>query len=112
MIQCAAILPGKHAELEHRMGKDTVRIDMPKLFAQILDPSGCATERRVREALAVLLFHSEEISSGKAAELLEISKAEFRALLPRFRVPYIDLSREELLEDLESSKVAEAARGR
>lgn len=92
----------------------TVRItfELPAAIADALDPSGTDVSRRALEALLVHLFHLGEISSGRAAEVLGISKADFRQLLHEHEVPYIDMSPEEFRAELEASKRFEIRRSR
>jgi len=49
------------------------------------------------------LFRQGEVSSGWAAEQLRMSKGDFIALLARHGVPYIDLSEEEFLQQLQAA---------
>lgn len=55
---------------------------------------------RVRELIAVELFREGQISSGKGAEILGISKFEFVQLLAQRGVPYFTESPEELSADV------------
>jgi predicted HTH domain antitoxin len=53
----------------------------------------------VVESLVLSLFVQEHISSGKAARLLGMSRAEFLALLRTRGIAYINYSAEELAEE-------------
>jgi predicted HTH domain antitoxin len=50
----------------------------------------------VRQMVAISLFKEGRISSGLAAELLNISRREFFELLHRKSIPYFDLDENEI----------------
>ena len=50
----------------------------------------------MKTLIALELFRQDRISSGKAAELLDISKAAFIQLLARYDIPYFTETPEEL----------------
>jgi predicted HTH domain antitoxin len=54
------------------------------------------------------LFRQGRVSSGWAAEKLGISKDEFRQLLSTHDVPYIDMSEEELRQEVEATMARRA----
>ena len=54
---------------------------------------------RVTEWLVLSLFTDGHISSGKAAQLLDISRIEFLALLRKRSIAYLNYSEEELAEE-------------
>ena len=61
--------------------------------AELLDQAGQtkeALENLAREALLVRLYGQGTISSGKAAELLGISRRAFLDLLGQYNVSYFD----------------------
>jgi len=62
--------------------------------------------------LAILeLYRRKEISSGKAAELLDMERFEFVRYASRLGLPFFDIGREELLRDVEAARsVAEKIR--
>ncbi len=59
-------------------------------------------QRRVSEWLAFSLFSEGKISSGKAGQLLGISRLEFIELLKARGIAYINFSEEEIKEEIES----------
>lgn len=83
---------------------DTVRVamDLPKELLGALDVPKAELELRVRELIALELFREGRISSGKGAELLQISKMEFIRLLDRHGISYFTESPEELSDELEA----------
>ena len=58
--------------------------------------------QRVAEWLVLSLFTEGQVSSGKAGQLLGISRIEFLALLRRYKIPYVDLTEDELVEEWRS----------
>jgi predicted HTH domain antitoxin len=64
-------------------------------------------QRNVKEWLVLSLFTDGEISSGKAARLLGISRIEFLNLLRRRGIAYVDYSSQELEEEFEAVETLE-----
>ncbi len=60
-------------------------------------------QRRLVEWLVLSLFTEGHISSGKAARLLNITRIEFLALLRSRGIAYINLTSEELAEEVEAA---------
>jgi predicted HTH domain antitoxin len=54
----------------------------------------------VKELAVLELYRRRQISSGKAAELLEMGRFEFIHYASRLGIPFIDMSPEELDEEL------------
>jgi len=77
---------------------NTVRVELklPKSLLGALDVSESEVEFRVRQLIALELFREGRISSGKAAELLNISKLDFVGLLGQHGIPYFTETPEEL----------------
>lgn len=77
----------------------TLAIEFPE---SILVAAGQSREEFVREGkflLAVKLFEVGRLSSGKAAEMCGLSRAEFLLTLGRMGIPAVDLDEEELAEE-------------
>jgi predicted HTH domain antitoxin len=55
---------------------------------------------KAKEALTMELLREHEISQGRAAELLGIDRHELFDLMTKYRVPVIDMTPEELAEEL------------
>lgn len=70
---------------------------IPKIFVNL--PKKDA-ERIIMRELAIRLYQKGMVSLGKAAEMINLSIAEFIELLSDERVP-IDYDDESLMEDLE-----------
>ncbi len=78
------------------MNTVTVRMDLPRDLLGALEVPESRLERRLRELIAVELVREGRVSSGKGAELLDISKEEFVQLLARYDVAYFSESPDEL----------------
>lgn len=85
----------------------TFHLELPDELAGKIDPADSEVAARLRETLVVELVRRTEISTGKGAELLGLSKSAFRALLCERGIPYFRISPEELAEELEASRLAE-----
>ena len=74
-------------------------LELPEeIFAQLEGPE---IEKRVKEALVMDLLREHQLSQGKAAELLALSRHELFDLMARHHVPVIDLSADELKSELQ-----------
>lgn len=56
--------------------------------------------KKGREAIVMELLRKGEISQGKAAELLEIDRHALFDLIDKYDIPAIDMTEEELEEEL------------
>lgn len=56
-------------------------------------------QNRVNEWLVLNLFTEGQISSGKAARLLDITRVDFLELLRKRHITYLDYTHEELEEE-------------
>lgn len=65
-------------------------------------------QRRVSEWIAISLFTEGQVSSGKAARLLNISRIDFLALLRKHGIAYVNYSPEELSEEIDSANRVES----
>ena len=74
----------------------TVNLELPRNLLGILNVAESQVGIRITELAAIELFREEEISSGKAAELVGKSKLEFIQLLAQHGIPYFTESPEEL----------------
>lgn len=85
-----------------------VEVELP---SEVLSLSGVSRDslgRNAREWIVLELFREGRISSGKAAEILGLSKGQFIDLLHRLEIDYLDSSPSELGAEL---AWAESARG-
>lgn len=65
-----------------------VQLELPRDLLGALDVPEAELEPQLRQLIALELFRQNRISSGKAAELLGISKTAFIQLLARHKIPY------------------------
>lgn len=77
-----------------------VAVDLPNDFVEMLTEQAIAKEMRLAYALA--LFKDARITIAKAAELAGITIDEFMAACKANRIPVIEVSREELVQELQS----------
>ena len=89
------------------MSSIQVQLELPEELARRLDPTGADLAARVLEAVVLRLFEEKAISSGRAAELLGVTKDDFLEVLARHNVPYFNQTVEEVLSD---ARVAAEAR--
>ena len=82
----------------------TVRIelDVPRDLLNVLNTTETDVEPRLLELIAIELFRENEISSGKAAELLGMSKESFIQLLGQRNIPYFTETPEEFDHNIDS----------
>lgn len=74
-------------------------LELPaEIFAHLQE--GELTEK-AKEALVMELLREHHISQGKAAEVLGVSRHEVFDLMSKYRIPAIDLTSEELREELQ-----------
>jgi predicted HTH domain antitoxin len=64
-------------------------------------------QRRINEWIVLSLFIEERISSGKAAQLLNISRVEFLSLLRKYGITYVNYSSDELEEEIAAIQALE-----
>ena len=80
------------------MTNTTLEIQLPAPLLR-LGISREEISQRVTEWLVFSLFVEERISSGKAGQLLGISRIEFLALLRKHSIAYIDYTEDDLAEE-------------
>jgi predicted HTH domain antitoxin len=80
------------------MTHTTLQIQVPTPVLRLGISREDASER-VTEWLVLSLFTDGHISSGKAAQLLNISRVEFLALLRKRGIAYLNYSEDELAEE-------------
>jgi predicted HTH domain antitoxin len=61
-------------------------------------------DRFVKELAALELYRRHSISSGKAAELLEMGRFEFVRHASRLGIPFFDMSAQEMAEEVAQLK--------
>jgi predicted HTH domain antitoxin len=80
-----------------------LKLDLPPDLLEVLESLG-DPQQTIKECVVLELYQRGEISSGKAAELLGMSRFEFIQYSGRLGIPFFRYSPEELeaeLRDLE-----------
>jgi predicted HTH domain antitoxin len=77
-----------------------VAVDLPNDFVGMLTQDVVAREMRMTYALA--LFKDARVTLAKAAEVAGVNIYEFIAVCKVQRIPVIDISRDELVEEMQS----------
>lgn len=83
-----------------------IEIELPRDLLAALNIAESDLGRRAQEWVVLELFQEGEISAGKAAEILGMTKARFLDLLDQRNLPYLDACPRDLKREL---AVAEAA---
>ncbi len=83
---------------------DTVQvsIELPREVFSALGLAQAQAIQNIQEFLVIGLYQEGKISSGKAAELLGITRRDFIRTLARKGIPYFAYSAEELAEEFKS----------
>ena len=79
----------------------TLELELPDEVAATL--GAAEVVGKAREAFVMALLREHRVSQGKAAELLGVSRADFFPLMSRHQVPTVDLSPEELQQELQQT---------
>ena len=84
----------------------TVEIEFPQdmLIGLRVEPKGL--KRKAKEWMALELFREGEVSAGRAAVFLGITKSQFIDLLNEREIPYLDSTADELSLDVETARRA------
>jgi len=77
----------------------TLELELPDDVAATLGAAEVAG--KAREAFVMELLREHRVSQGKAAELLQVSRADFFPLMTRYQIPVADFTPEELREELQ-----------
>jgi predicted HTH domain antitoxin len=83
-----------------------VEIELPQELVAVLNVPEADLGRRATEWVILELFQEGEISSGKAAEILGLSKSRFLDLLDARKLPFLDAEPGELERDLGAARAA------
>jgi predicted HTH domain antitoxin len=77
-----------------------VAINLPSDFVEMQTTD--VIEREMRISYALALFKAARVTLSKAAELADMSIYDFVRTCKENQIPVIDITREELLQELES----------
>ena len=90
------------------MEMETIIVNIPSELLPLVAKKRKDVPGRIFEFLILELYRLGEISSGKAAQLLDMERFEFVKFASRLGISFIDLDKEELLEDYKQAhKVTE-----
>ena len=84
------------------MGERKMTLELPAELELAVETTPEELEAQIRLMAALKMFELGKLSSGKAAELAGISRAEFFEMCGRYRVSIFNYPPEELREELES----------
>jgi len=87
---------------QNQMSTITLILKLPQELIPILEANEAELEGRILELIVLELVRQQRISTGKAAELLGISKWEFVQLLGQNNIPYFTESSKELVAQVET----------
>ncbi len=82
----------------------TVTIELERELVNLLHPVQGRPEDKLKEYLVLELYRLREISSGKAAELLDLSRGEFIRYASRTGIAYVDMDERELQDEIKASR--------
>ncbi len=77
-----------------------VAVDLPNDFVEMQTAN--VIEREMRVAYALALFKDSRVTLSKAAELAGVTVYEFMSVCKQNRIPVIDISKEELVQEMHS----------
>jgi len=75
-----------------------ITLQVPDQYLATYDPAELA--KRIKLYAAVLMFQSDEISAGAAADLAEVDRFTFAAECHRHGIPLVNYPAEDLLVEL------------
>jgi len=78
-------------------------IDYPDTIPDALHETRVEFERNAKIAMFAKLYEMKKISSGMAASILGMERVSFLLLLHQFNVAVVDLSEDELLDDIRNA---------
>jgi predicted HTH domain antitoxin len=83
-----------------------IEIELPRDLMAALNIPTSELGRRAKEWVVLELFQEGEISAGKAAEILGMSKVRFLDFLNARNLPYLDASPQELEREIAAAEAA------
>lgn len=86
------------------MGMRTLEIPYPEDLPAALGESPETFEKQIRFLVAARIYELGRISSGRAAELAGVSRAEFLDELGQYRISVFNYSMEELDQEIHEAR--------
>ena len=81
-----------------------VTIELEQELMDLFHPLHGSPEALLKEYLVLELYRRHEISSGKAAELLDMERFEFIRYASHLGIPYIDMDERELQTEIGTAR--------
>jgi predicted HTH domain antitoxin len=85
-------------------------VELPESVVRLLGPTTREASRHLVELAVIELFRRGDLSGGKAAELLGLTRAAWLDLLARHDIPHTVVTEESLDHDLEALATWETRR--
>src|SRR5437867_11039044 len=92
--------------MESKERQIRVQLDFPVDILGALDVTQSQLAARMKELIVLELFRERQISSGKAAELLGVTKYQFVLVAAQHDIPYLDQSADDLTADATAAQQA------
>jgi len=80
-----------------------IKINYPDSLPDAIHLTRKEFEKEAKMAMAAKLFEMRRLSSGMAALLVGMDRVSFLLNLHRYKVPMIDLGKEDLVSDVENA---------
>jgi predicted HTH domain antitoxin len=81
-----------------------VQVELGQDLVDLLEELHRPVKESARELIVLELYRQGEVSSGKAAELLDMRRDEFIRYASERGIPYLQLDAEELRREIEDSR--------
>ena len=81
-----------------------VQVELGQDLVDLLEELRRPVKEAARELIVLELYRQGEVSSGKAAELLGMQRAEFIRYASDRGIPYFQLTEDELRREVEDSR--------
>ncbi len=81
------------------MQKEVFQVELSPDVVPLISKRKQDTSQKIKEMVVIELFREGKISTGKAARILGMKRAEFISLLSYLQIPYFYQNKEELLKE-------------
>ena len=92
--------------MESKARQIRVQLDFPVDILGALDVTQSQLAARMKELIVLELYRERHVSSGKAAELLGMTKYQFVQVAAQHDIPYFDQSADEVTAEVAASEQA------
>ena len=94
------------------MERQKITIELPSEIVPLVAARRKDVPTRILEYLILELYRLGEISSGKAGQCLGMERFEFVRFASRLGIPYVNMDRDEIIEDMERARKASEEAGK